>query len=241
MKNLSIFATAVLALGVASGASASTTYGLLTTSQTATSTANNGTTASFADGLLTATQVNTSISYALATGSSSTSFMDTFNFSLGTNEKLAFSVSGNTASSTSYAYNTAKTYVKITTTKYNIGDLLAVVKNSGGTVVNSFGDSSNLSLNSLTELQSLVAGNYSVTISGKTTGTITSGYYGVVAGVISPTLLTGSHTTTTAAGGQYAFSINAVPVPVPEPESLALILSGLTLVGFVARRRKVQN
>ena len=241
MKNLSIIATAVLALGVASSASANTTYGLLTTSQVATSTASNGTAASFADGLLTATQVNASISYALALGSASTTFMDTFNFSIGANEKLAFSVSGNTASSTSYAYNLARTNVKVTTTHYNIGDLTAVVKNSGGATIGSFGDASNLSLNSLTELQSLAAGNYSVTISGKTTGTITSGYYGVAAGVISPTLLPGSHTTTTAAGGQYAFSINAVPVPVPEPESYALMLSGLAMVGFIARRRKAQN
>ncbi len=241
MKNMNIIAAAVLALGVAASASANTTYGLLTASRAALSTASNGTTASFADGLLTATQVNTSISYALTTGSASTSFMDTFNFSIGANEKVAFSVSGNTASSTVYAYNAAHTNVKITTTQYNIGDLKAVIKNSGGATLNTFGDSSNLSLNSLTELQYLAAGIYSVTLTGKTTGTITSGYYGVVAGVISPTILSGSHISTSSAGGQYAFSINAVPVPVPEPESLALMLSGLALVGFVARRRKVQN
>ena len=54
MKNMNIIAAAVLALGVAASASANTTYGLLTASRAALSTASNGTTASFADGLLTA-------------------------------------------------------------------------------------------------------------------------------------------------------------------------------------------
>jgi hypothetical protein len=37
-----------------------------------------------------------------------------------------------------------------------------------------------------------------------------------------------------SSGGQYMLSITAA---VPEPETYALLLAGLALVGFVARRR----
>lgn len=40
-----------------------------------------------------------------------------------------------------------------------------------------------------------------------------------------------------AMGGQYSVALNAVPA-VPEPQTYALMLAGLGVVGFVARRRR---
>ena len=44
-----------------------------------------------------------------------------------------------------------------------------------------------------------------------------------------------------ATGGQETFfvtNLGAVPPPIPEPETYALMIAGLGVVGFVARRRK---
>lgn len=43
---------------------------------------------------------------------------------------------------------------------------------------------------------------------------------------------------TAAGSGVYSLSSAAAAVPVPEPETYALLLAGLGVVGFVARRRK---
>nr|WP_195793161.1 FxDxF family PEP-CTERM protein [Roseateles sp. DAIF2] len=43
---------------------------------------------------------------------------------------------------------------------------------------------------------------------------------------------------TNGSSGIYALSSAATAVPVPEPETYALLLAGLGVVGFVARRRK---
>jgi hypothetical protein len=39
-------------------------------------------------------------------------------------------------------------------------------------------------------------------------------------------------------GGAYAGTMAVVPVPIPEPETYAMILAGLGLLGFMARRRR---
>lgn len=47
-----------------------------------------------------------------------------------------------------------------------------------------------------------------------------------------------SGTITGTAGGTYAGTLSAAAAPIPEPETYALMLAGLGLMGFVARRRK---
>jgi hypothetical protein len=47
-----------------------------------------------------------------------------------------------------------------------------------------------------------------------------------------------SASATDATGGLDAFFVAASPTAVPEPESYAMLLAGLGLMGFVARRRK---
>jgi hypothetical protein len=47
-------------------------------------------------------------------------------------------------------------------------------------------------------------------------------------------------------GGVYLFSANAsasppAPLPIPEPETYALMIAGLSLLGFIARRRKASG
>ena len=253
MKNMNIIAAAVLALGVA--ASASATTNLLTSSQAAALMNSDGTVAVFNDVKLTATQQVANITYALTAGSNSTTFMDTFNFSIGANQAAAFSVNGNSsilAGTPQFGGSTAT----VDSVQYNITNLKAVVKNTvTGAVYSPY-----TGTNSLSEVLALSAGSYSITLTGQTSGTETLATYNVVNPVYTTTykkiagknvpikvLTSGSlgseiGSTSSAAGGQYAFSINAVPVvPVPEPESLALMLSGLALVGFIAHRRKVQN
>jgi hypothetical protein len=55
-------------------------------------------------------------------------------------------------------------------------------------------------------------------------------------------LLAGNYTLTISATspgfGVYAGSLSAVPAPVPEAESLALALAGLSVVGFIAAKRR---
>ena len=61
----------------------------------------------------------------------------------------------------------------------------------------------------------------------------------------STTLIAGDYTITVNGnsnsknGGVYSLGLNVRTAPVAEPESYALMLAGLSLVGFVARRRKV--
>ena len=44
--------------------------------------------------------------------------------------------------------------------------------------------------------------------------------------------------TTTVTGGFYNAAVNFNSAPIPEPETYAMMLAGLGLMGFVARRRK---
>ena len=61
----------------------------------------------------------------------------------------------------------------------------------------------------------------------------------------SPTLLPGAYDlqvsgTLTATSGLYGVSVNfnSTTAPIPEPETYAMMLAGLGLMGFVARRRR---
>jgi hypothetical protein len=56
----------------------------------------------------------------------------------------------------------------------------------------------------------LMAGNYTFTVTGNASG---------------------------SKGGSWGGQLNLVAVPVPEPETYALLLAGLGAVGFIARRR----
>ncbi len=64
----------------------------------------------------------------------------------------------------------------------------------------------------------------------------------------SPTLLPGAYDlqisgTLTAASALYGVSVNfnSTTAPIPEPETYAMMLAGLGLMGFVARRRKQKD
>lgn len=46
------------------------------------------------------------------------------------------------------------------------------------------------------------------------------------------------HKITTTQSGGYSGSVTVGPAPVPEPETYAMLLAGIGLIGFTARRRK---
>ena len=212
MKNLSIIATAVLALGVASGASAST----------------------FNDGLFTSTQVSTSRDYSSLIAST---FSDTYTFSIGANKAASFSINGVSLPTATYNFNPSHTQEVVTTTQLNIGNLSATIYKVAPVTLALTQVATFASLtNSLSEVYGLAAGSYEIVVNGNTTGTTQAIKYNVTNNTV---MATGA---IKSSGGQYTFALNATPVQaVPEPESYALMLSGLAMVGFIARRRKVQN
>lgn len=60
------------------------------------------------------------------------------------------------------------------------------------------------------------------------------------------TLAAGSYTltlsgTNSAAGASYGGNFAVTPAPVPEPETLALMLAGMGVVGFIARLRRTRS
>ena len=61
-------------------------------------------------------------------------------------------------------------------------------------------------------------------------GALTAGTY-----VVSITGTTG------LSGARYGASVSAIPAPVPEPETYAMMLGGLGLLAFTARRRKQKD
>ncbi|WP_082568818.1 FxDxF family PEP-CTERM protein [Rhizobacter sp. Root1221] len=80
---------------------------------------------------------------------------------------------------------------------------------SGGSLSSAVTDSSPETFS----FSNLLAGTYSLTVSGQATGLGLVGYLGTV-------------------------RAEAVAAPVPEPETLAMMALGLGVMGFVARRRK---
>ncbi len=67
---------------------------------------------------------------------------------------------------------------------------------------------------------------------------------GAIGLVSAPSIVAGTYdlrvngTLTGSAGGTYGGTMSAVAAPVPEPETYAMMLAGLGLMGFMARRRK---
>ena len=201
-------AAAVLALGIASSASAAT----------------------FNDGLLTSAQITTSRDYSSLIAAT---FSDTYLFSLGANQSVSFSINGASLPTVTYNFNPSSTQKVVTTTQLNIGDLRATLYKVGTTTALA---TFNSPTNSLSEVvNGLAGGNYEIVVNGMTTGTTQSIKYSLPGNTV---LATGA---SKPSGGQYTFALNDGVPPVPEPESYALMLSGLAMVGFIARRRKSHN
>jgi len=118
------------------------------------------------------------------------------------------------------------------------------VTNSNNNVPNNVITGGSYSLNSSTDLVfgngddvSLGSWAYDGT-TGATQHSVLLGagnYYFEVLGNVTGTNIDGS----SKASGTYTLSTNLAPVP--EPETYALMMAGLGLMGFVARRRKQQN
>jgi hypothetical protein len=89
------------------------------------------------------------------------------------------------------------------------GISLSSLSLSGGSLVGSIFDFSPETFS----FSNLLAGSYSLTVSGKATGYGPVGYGGTI-------------------------RAQAVAAPVPEPETIAMMALGLGVMGFVARRRK---
>lgn len=61
-------------------------------------------------------------------------------------------------------------------------------------------------------------------------GTLAAGQYHLdISGDLGPN----------AYGGQYSVALRAVPAAVPEPQTLALMLAGISVMGFMSRRRRL--
>lgn len=73
-----------------------------------------------------------------------------------------------------------------------------------------------------------------ITLNG---GTVASAFSALKGGLDAGTAYLNIHTSFIGSGEIRGF-LNAVPVPVPEPETYALLLGGLGLVGFAARRKQ---
>ncbi|PTD98132.1 FxDxF family PEP-CTERM protein [Pseudothauera lacus] len=97
---------------------------------------------------------------------------------------------------------------------YNISSLSAQLFSSSGALVVDFDDCFLSSKDFKFSLGTLVADSYSLLVSGNATGW---------------------------AGGRYELKMTAkqIAAPVPEPQTLLMMLSGLGLLGAVARRRRL--
>ena len=214
MKIMNIIAAVVLAPGIASSASAAT----------------------FNDGLLTSAQVTTSRDYSSLVAKT---FSDTYMFSIGANQAASFSINGVSLPTMTYNFNPSHTQEVVTTTQLNVGHLSATIYAVAPvtlalTQVATFASDTNR----LSAVYGLTGGSYEIVVDGTTTGTTQAIKYNLADNTV---IATGA---VRSSGGQYTFALNDGKVftpPVPEPEAYALMLSGLAMVGFIARRRKSHN
>ncbi len=148
-------------------------------------------------------------------------FLDTFAFTLGsTTPNVSLSVTSEYSNSGPVDDGVGD----ITTSTKDISKFDVSLVKVG--TVGSLGDWSVAETGTVTTLSKVVtglaAGDYKLTVSGTATGT-------------SQLFDGADHGPATANGGAYSVALNTPPVP--EPESYALMLAGLGLVGYTARRK----
>jgi hypothetical protein len=90
-------------------------------------------------------------------------------------------------------------------------------------------------------LERLVSGSAYSSVLGTTTLPFNNGSASGISFAAGAPLLAGTYRfdvagTTTSGAGSYAVAVSLAPVP--EPETYAMMLAGLGLMGFIARRRK---
>lgn len=78
----------------------------------------------------------------------------------------------------------------------------------------------------------------SVTLNGTAFNKITNSYWELPDTLLTAGLLTLTVIGTQGVGGSYSGGINLQVTPVPEPETYGMMLGGLALLGYMARRRK---
>lgn len=91
----------------------------------------------------------------------------------------------------------------------------------------------NLSLGSSGNLQIT-----SVTLNGTAFNQLSASYWELANTVLTPGLLTLTVSGIQSVGGSYSGGINLEVSPVPEPATYGMMLGGLALLGYMARRRK---
>ena len=188
----------------------------------------------FSAGVLGRTQYYQSVDYqGDQLGNQAPMFTDTFNFGISSSmPNLSLSVTNQ--SSSNFSNDTSAfgdgIAVTIATKDISLYSVSLIKVGVAGPLFSwtQTGAAPTFSAGNLSQtVHSLIAGNYELLITGTPSG---------VSNTVDPDL--GSFTGFN--GGTYSVAMNAVAVtPVPEPESYALMLAGLGLVAFAARRNNV--
>ena len=177
--------------------------------------------------VLSSLQQTVSVNYDGSEGAPlSINFLDTFAFTLGsTTPNVSLSVTSEYSNSGPVDDGLGD----LTTSIKDISNFnVSLVKVGTAGSLGSWSATEAGTVTSLSEVVSgLTAGQYKLTVSGTATGT--------------SVLFDGAdYWPATANGGAYSVALNTPPLsPVPEPESYALMLAGLGLVGFAARRNNL--
>ncbi len=191
----------------------------------------------FSAGVLGSTQYYQSVDYqGDQLGNQAPMFTDTFNFGISSSmPNLSLSVTNQSSSNTSPTDSASGSQgdglaLLIATKDISLYSVSLVKVGVSGPLFSwtQTGAAPTFSAGNLSQtVHSLIAGNYELLITGTPSG---------VSNTVDPDLglFTGFN------GGTYSVAMNAVAVtPVPEPESYALMLAGLGLVAFAARRNNV--
>ncbi len=187
----------------------------------------------FSAGVLGSTQYYQSVDYqGNQDGTQAALFTDTFNFGISSSmPNLSLSVTNQSSSNFSNDTSAFGGGIAVTIATKDISLYsVSLIKVGVASPLYSWtqtGAAPSFSAGNLSQtVHSLIAGNYELLITGTPSGTTLT---------LDPDvgMFTGGN------GGTYSVAMNAVANPVPEPETYALMLAGLALVGFAARRNNL--